>query len=224
LLVSPIEGHRIWSASYDSDANPVLALDQRVLSERLGCLDGLRVVDVACGTGRWMSFAQSQGAEVIGIDLCREMLVAAARKPALAGRLVLSSAAELPLGDEVADRALCSFALSYFPSAAAAIGEMARITRRGGRVIISDLHPHAVRAGWTRSFRSGDQVYAIDHHNHAIRFAYLAAERYGLTLDWELSARFGAPEREIFIRAGKEPVFHEASRVPALRLLAWVKR
>jgi SAM-dependent methyltransferase len=136
----------------------------------------------------------------------------------------LSSAAELPLGDEVADRALCSFALSYFPSAAAAIGEMARITRRGGRVIVSDLHPHAVRAGWTRSFRSGDQVYAIDHHNHAIRFAYLAAERYGLTLDWELSARFGAPEREIFIRAGKEPVFHEASRVPALRLLAWVKR
>jgi malonyl-CoA O-methyltransferase len=224
VRVSPLEGHRIWSASYDNGPNPVLALDTRVLSKRLGCLKGLRVVDVACGTGRWTTFAQSQGAEVIGIDLCREMLAAAACKAAISGRLALAHAAELPIRQGVADLVLCSFALSYFPSAAAAIAEMARITRPGGRVIVSDLHPHAVRAGWERSFRSGDQVYAIDHRNHAIRFAYLAAERSGLTLDWELSARFGVPEREIFQRAGKEPAFLELSRVPAVRLLAWIKR
>lgn len=224
MLISSIEGHRIWSTSYDSDPNPVLALDTRVLSERLGCLKGLRVVDVACGTGRWMSLAQAQGAEVIGIDLCQEMLDAAARKPALTGRLALATAAQVPLRQEVADLALCSFALSYFPDAAAALAEIARITRRGGRVVVTDLHPHAVRAGWTRSFRSGDQVYAIDHRNHAIRIAYLAAEQSGLILDWELSARFGEPEHEIFLRAGKESAFLEASRVPAVRVLCWVKR
>jgi len=222
-VLPPIEGHRIWSASYDNDLNPVLALDTRVLSERLGSLAGLRVVDVACGTGRWTSFAQSHGAEVIGIDLCPEMLAAAARKSALSGCLALADAAELPIRQGAADLSLCSLALSYFPSAAAAIAEMARITRRGGRVVISDLHPHAVRAGWNRSFRAGDQVYAIDHRNHAIRFAYLAAERSGLILDWELSACFGAPEREIFQRAGKVSVFHALSCVPALRVLAWVR-
>lgn len=224
MRVSPLEGHRIWSATYDTDLNPALALDKRILAERLGSLDGLRVVDVACGTGRWMTFAQSQGAKVIGIDLCLEMLITAGRKSALSGRVALANAAELPIRQGTADLALCSFALSYFPSAGAAIAEMARITRRGGRVIVSDLHPHAVQAGWKRSFRSGDQVYVIDHHNHAIRFAYLAAERSGLTLDWELSACFGAPEHEIFQRAGKESAFLVSSRVPALRILAWVKR
>jgi malonyl-CoA O-methyltransferase len=171
-----------------------------------------------------MTFAESQGAKVIGIDLCREMLIAAAHKRAIAGRLALASAAELPLGREVADLVLCSFALSYFPSANAAIAEIARITRKGGRVVVSDLHPLAARAGWKRSFRASDQVYSIDHHNYSGRLVKITAERYGLTLDWELLVCFGAPEREIFIRAGKESAFLEASRVPAIRLLAWVKR
>jgi ubiquinone/menaquinone biosynthesis C-methylase UbiE len=224
VRVCPIEGHRIWSSSYDSDMNPVLALDKRVLSERLGCLQGLRVVDVGCGTGRWMTFAQSQGAEVVGIDLCREMLIAAARKPALAGRLALARATQLPLAQEVADLTLCSLALSYFPSAAAAIAEIARITRPGGRVVVSDLHPRTARAGWKRSFRSADQVYVIEHRSYPGRLVKIVAERYGLTLDWEVSACFGAPEREIFVRAGKESVFLEASSGPALHILTWVKR
>jgi hypothetical protein len=60
MLVSPIEAHRLWSASYDADPNPLLALGMRTLSERLGALQDLRAIDVACGTGRWLTTALLQ--------------------------------------------------------------------------------------------------------------------------------------------------------------------
>jgi ubiquinone/menaquinone biosynthesis C-methylase UbiE len=223
LLVSPIEGHRIWSASYDDDPNPLLALGMRVLSERLGPLHALSVIDVACGTGRWMSAALSEGANVAGIDLCDEMLVAAARKPALKGRLALAQADRLPFADGSADLALCSFAMSYFPSASRALAEMARVTRRGGRVVVADLHPGANEAGWKRAFRSGDSVYEIEHHSHSAAYLNAAAEQAALDQAWQADAHFGEPEREIFQKAGKDSVFAQARGIPALRVICWKK-
>ncbi|HEY1946555.1 MAG TPA: methyltransferase domain-containing protein [Bryobacteraceae bacterium] len=223
LLVSPIEGHRIWSASYDDDPNPLLALGMRVLSERLGPVHGLRVIDVACGTGRWMSAALSDGANTIGIDLCDEMLAAAARKPALKGCLALAQADQLPFANGGADLVLCSFAMSYFPSASGAIAEMARVTRRGGRVVVADLHPGANEAGWKRAFRSNDSVYEIEHHSHSVAYLEAAAEQAALEQVWQTDAHFGAPEREIFQKAGKDSVFAQASSIPALSVICWKK-
>jgi ubiquinone/menaquinone biosynthesis C-methylase UbiE len=223
LLVSPIEGHRIWSASYDDDPNPLLALGMRVLSERLGPLRGLRVIDVACGTGRWMSAALSDGANITGIDLCDEMLIAAARKPALEGRLALAQADGLPFANGSADLLLCAFAMSYFPSASGAIAEMARVTRRGGRVVVADLHPGANEAGWKRAFRSNDSVYEIEHHSYSAAYLNAAAEQAALDQAWQTDAHFGAPEREIFQKAGKDSVFAQASSIPAVSVICWKK-
>jgi ubiquinone/menaquinone biosynthesis C-methylase UbiE len=222
-LISPVEGHRLWAASYDNHPNPLLALDLRVLSERLGPLKGLRIFDVACGTGRWMSAALLEGANVTGIDLCREMLTIAASKPALRGRLALAQADALPVVDGSADLVLCSFAMSYFPSAAAALAEMARITRRGGRVVISDLHPDACDAGWKRSFRSGGSVYELIHHNYSNAQLNAAAEQLALRHAWQADTHFDAPEREIFQKAGRDFQFLMACGIQALHVVCWEK-
>jgi SAM-dependent methyltransferase len=219
-----VEAHRIWSRTYDDDPNPVLALELRVLGGLLGPIDGLRVVDVACGTGRSMAFAALHGASAIGIDLCPEMLAVAARKPGLSGRLAQAHGGRLPLGDAVADLAICSFALSYFPSPSEAIGELARIARPGGRVAISDLHPRALKAGWKRSFRSGRETYEIEYRNHRANMVETAAEQGNLRLDLQIDAHFGPAERDIFRTAGKEADFSRLCRIPAVRILLWVKR
>jgi malonyl-CoA O-methyltransferase len=223
MQVSALEGHRNWAASYDAGPNPLLALETRLLLERLSPLRASRFLDVACGTGRWMLLAQQNGWQVFGVDFCPEMLLEAARKPGLGGRLSLADACWIPLADGAADLTICSFALGYLPSPYQAIAEMARVARKGGRVVVTDLHPCALAAGWTRSFRSHGQVYAIDHHHHAIAAWEAAAKSAGLALDWVLEAPFGEPERAIFRQAGKVSLFPDLSRIPALLAMSWTK-
>src|SRR3954463_9801159 len=81
-VLSPSQGYEIWSTSYDSDPNPLLALESRLLTPRLGKLANSTVLDVATGTGRWMEYAARCGARVIGIDVSTQMLGIAAGKAA----------------------------------------------------------------------------------------------------------------------------------------------
>jgi malonyl-CoA O-methyltransferase len=224
MRVSPLEAHRIWSRTYDREPNPLLALDMRVLGDRLGALRGLRVVDVACGTGRWMAAAHAAGANVFGVDLCGEMLAGARAKPGVDGRLILAHSGRIPLADGIADLVLCSFAVNYLPSAEDSIAEMARITRPGGRVVMSDLHPLAIANGWKRSFRVGESLYEIDHHTRDFHCLNAIAVGCALVTAWRIDARFGIQEREIFCRAGKATSFVEASRLPALEVACWTRR
>jgi SAM-dependent methyltransferase len=223
MHVTALEGHRNWASTYDVGLNPLLALETRVLLEKLSPLRCSRFLDVACGTGRWLLLAQPYAAKVLGVDFCSEMLSEASRKPGLAGCLSLADACRIPLADGTTDLTLCSFALGYIASPQLAIAEMARVSRKGGRVVVADLHPCAQAAGWTRSFRSNGQVYEIDHYEHPIGAWERAAESVGLTFDWRVETCFGEPERAIFDQAGKASLFPELSRIPALLAMSWTK-
>jgi SAM-dependent methyltransferase len=220
-LVDAAEGYRLWAPDYDTGPNPLLALETRLLANRLGPLGGRIFLDVAAGTGRWMAYARARGAQVFGFDLCPEMLMAAAAKRGLAGRVALADACELPLPDAVADFAVCSLALGYFRSLAAAVRELARVA---SRVVVSDLHPEALGCGWTRSFRAAGEVYQIRHHAYTEEELKAAAEDAGLEPLWRLAARFGEPERAVFRAAGKESFFDPVRETPALLLTAWRSR
>jgi len=224
VRVSAMEGHRQWAPGYDAGLNPLLALETRLLLEKLSPLWPAHFVDIACGTGRWMALMAGQcGARVFGLDLCPEMLREASRKPGLGGCLAIADVCRLPLASSTADLTLCSFALGYLASPGEALAQMARVTRKGGRVVVSDLHPVALAAGWTRSFRANGESYEIDHHAHSIFDWESAAGDAGLSLEWRLEAAFGEPEREIFRRAGKEAAFLELKRTPALLAISWAK-
>lgn len=218
MLVSAEQGYRIWAGEYDRDPNPLLALEMRLLSSRIGPLNGLRVIDVGTGTGRWMEYARTRGADVFGVDLSREMLREAASKPACRGRLVQADGVEVPFGDNAANLALCSFVTGYSMRIASLVGELARIARR---VIISDLHPRAAQAGWTRSFRSGGELYEVEHRSWPAGELREEARRAGLAIDWSIHAAFGEPERELFQRAGREQRFEDVKRIPAVLITAW---
>ncbi len=220
VSIDPVDGYRLWSAQYDETPNALLALEMRVLSERLGAVDGKRVLDAGSGTGRWMQWAAARGARVFGIDACPEMVLMAERKPGLAGRSALADILRIPLRDDSADLALCSFTIGYLPSPGPVFRELARVCRQ---VIVSDLHPAAARAGWTRSFRAGDQIYELVHHEHSMEELDFCARSAGLTSQWRVEASFGEPEREIFRRAGKERAFDKARLVPAVLISAWQK-
>ncbi|HKE27058.1 MAG TPA: class I SAM-dependent methyltransferase [Bryobacteraceae bacterium] len=221
MLVSALEGHRLWAENYDTTPNPLLALERRLLDDLLDTAAGTCVVDVACGTGRWTKWFSERGARAFGFDVCAEML---GRVPSgLRGRCARARAENLPIASHIADLTVCSFAAGYFPALEQAIREMARITAIGGRVVIADLHPATGAAGWTRSFRAAGRVYEIEHFRYSVADFTSSAERAGLHLTSEIHGCFGEPERPIFEMAERPERFAHVTDVPAIWIGDWRK-
>ncbi len=101
---------------------------------------GMRILDVATGTGMVAFALAARGAEVVGLDQSEAMLGGArarlARTPGLAGRLsfVLGEAEALPFADGEFDALSFTYLLRYVEDRAATMRELARVVRPGGRI------------------------------------------------------------------------------------------
>jgi len=107
---------------------------------------GDRVLDVATGTGDVAFAIQQAGArEVIGLDFSPEMIAAAKTKAV--GRhapveFLIGDAMHLPFPDDSFDACTVSFGLRNMPDYGAAIAEMTRVLRPGGRFICLETTPY----------------------------------------------------------------------------------
>ena len=210
MRLSVREGYRRWAPTFDSSPNPLVSLEARHLAPWLVNLREKRVIDVSCGTGRW-----NQMTGAVGVDLSAEML-SIAREKAL-GRIVQADALRLPFRNGIADVVLCTLSLGYLSPVSQAMEEMRRVARTGGSVIVTDMHPEAVRRGWTQSFRCGEAIFDIDAR------PYLAGDLAvdGLALEEASHLFFGDPEREIYERVGKSALFEQVRDTPAVWMLKW---
>ena len=99
---------------------------------------GDRVLDVACGTGvvaRRALAAVGPRGSVVGVDLTEAMLAVAERiEPQVEWRL--GDVMDLPLDDGSFDVVLCQAGLMFFPDRVAALAEMRRVLRTGGRLVV----------------------------------------------------------------------------------------
>ena len=105
---------------------------------------GARVLDLACGTGdlALAILRRHPDAAVTGLDPSRAMLDIAGDKAARRGvalALELGIAEELPFDSAAFDGVSIAFGLRNVPDRARALGEMARVTRPGGRVVVLEL-------------------------------------------------------------------------------------
>jgi ubiquinone/menaquinone biosynthesis C-methylase UbiE len=108
---------------------------------------GERVLDVACGTGVIARHAAEQvgpGGTVTAIDLSPEMIEVARAAPAPAAPPIewhVGDATSLPFPDSAYDAVLCQMALMFMEDRAAAVAEMRRVLKPGGRVVVSTPGP-----------------------------------------------------------------------------------
>lgn len=101
------------------------------------------LLDVGCGTARWAlpELAAARYPRYIGVDPSLPMLRLAERSAARDFReasitLVHSSAERLPLGAATVDAAVCSLGLQFVADHDAALAELRRVLRPGGRLFI----------------------------------------------------------------------------------------
>ena len=73
-------GYDLWASSYDTDGNPLIAMEEPLVDRLLGDVRGLAVLDVGCGTGRHAIRLAAAGAAVHAVDFSAAMLEQARRK------------------------------------------------------------------------------------------------------------------------------------------------
>jgi ubiquinone/menaquinone biosynthesis C-methylase UbiE len=143
---------------YESLWQAQLAPAQDALLAAAALQPGERALDIACGTGLvTLAAAAAVGAagKVIGTDIS-EGMVTQAQKHALSAkagntRFRRMDAEQLDWPDADFDVVLCALGLMYLPDAEAAVREMRRVVRPGGRIVLA-IWGERARCGWASLF------------------------------------------------------------------------
>jgi SAM-dependent methyltransferase len=123
--------------------------DRQLVVKSLELRDGERVLEVGCGYG-WISQAlwEAAGIEWTGVDQSSEMICRLRTShPDRGSRAVASDACSLPFGASEFDKVLCTGVLMHIIESDAAVRELVRVLRPGGRLVCSinnTLSPYSV--------------------------------------------------------------------------------
>jgi demethylmenaquinone methyltransferase/2-methoxy-6-polyprenyl-1,4-benzoquinol methylase len=108
---------------------------RRQARRALGTAPGERVLDLAAGTAVSTVEIGRDGAFCVAADFSLGMLRAGAYRNVPS---VAADALRLPFADDTFDAVTISFGLRNIADTAAALGEMARVTRPGGRLLVAE--------------------------------------------------------------------------------------
>ncbi len=147
--------HAIYAAGR-AMPNATRAMWMRLFAEQLPPRRPLAIIDLGSGVGRLTpSLADAFGGPVYGVEPSRKMReVAQAAGPHASVDYRAGEAANIPLGDDIADAVLLFLSFHHVPDRAAAATEIARVLRPGGRVMIQSGFSDRMDApsGWHRFF------------------------------------------------------------------------
>ena len=186
-VVPTQDGYDLWSAIYDAADNPLIVLEEPQINRLLGDVRGLRIADLGCGTGRHTLTMARAGAQVTAVDFSMGMMAKARGKPGAETVQFIRHdlSCGLPFASRTFDRVTCCLVLEHIADLDRIIGEMARICRPEGRILLSDLHPTMrlwnVQAQFTdpasgRKLRPASAMHQLSDY-------VMAASRSGLRID-----------------------------------------
>ena len=117
------------------------------LAATFGLRKGMKVLDLGCGDGTTALPAARLGADVLGVDIARNLVEAGnrrAREQGLANcRFQYGDATDLhELADGSFDLVVSIFGAMFAPKPFEVAKEMTRVTRRGGRIIMGNWIPN----------------------------------------------------------------------------------
>ena len=142
-LIERVSSLRVCQASYDANAagyarhlDPTLAPAVERLVELAGARRGVRLLDLATGTGAAARAAARLGAEVVGVDLSPGML-AVARELSPDLDLRVADAHALPFEAGEFDAVTCGLSVSHFGAPYDALREALRVLCEDGRFAAS---------------------------------------------------------------------------------------
>jgi len=136
--------------------------EKRAVLDAIGPVGEKRVLEIACGTGRFAALLAERGAEVVGFDISAPMLREGRAKAARAGvagniEFVRGDAARLPFPDDHFDTV---FAMRFFHLAdtpASFLSEMCRVSAK--QVFFDTFNGMSTRSAYNWLLPMGSRLY-----------------------------------------------------------------
>ncbi len=187
--LSSLAAYERWAEQYPPHAhNAVMKAEEAAMKALCPSLAGQKVLDLACGSGRYGMIASAEGASIsIGLDNSVPML-----RQNTMGLRAVSTTERLPLASNSIDVVLCGLALGHLKELDASMGEISRVIKPNGCALVSDFHPFIFLNGQQRTFNTADgQSFAVEHYAHLYADYHHAAHKAGLRIDAVLEPRLG---------------------------------
>jgi len=179
------QGYDRWAASYD-DRDPSTWLDEPFLLKYLQAFPSCRILDLGCGTGRYMRLLPESVALIIGVDLSAKMLARARLRMAHRTdiRLVQASANSLPFVRGGFDRVISGLVVDHVASAVRLFTEIGSVLTPQGHAVIAAVHPLMQRMTGSdiEIAASAENAIHIPGCLHEVEDLLAAARHAGLTV------------------------------------------
>jgi ubiquinone/menaquinone biosynthesis C-methylase UbiE len=183
-FLSPQSAYDEWAEHYD-DEDPSTLLDQPFLLSMIQPFEGSRILDLGCGTGRYLGLV-GRGSYAVGVDLSRGMLARARRQTSgtVGATWVQASVECLPFRASTFDRVVSGLVLDHVRDLRQFFHGIAGTLKPGGRAIITAVHPDMQRrTGPTVRFTAAGHEYHTQGTIHEIQDILTAIERAGLSVE-----------------------------------------
>lgn len=135
-----------WPEAYDRwFTTPIGSLVEKFETDLI--LDLLKpekgeiILDAGCGTGVFTLDFLSRGSQIIGLDISLPMLIHAGKKiKGYPFRMVLANMLKLPFPENTFDKVVSVTALEFIKDAKNAVGELFRVTKKKGCIVVATLN------------------------------------------------------------------------------------
>lgn len=138
--------------AYDRYVEPSISVLRKIGMKMYPPKEGMFVLDVGCGTGTNLMLYHEAGCKTSGIDLSPSMVEVAKKKLGDKAEIRLGDASKMEFPDATFDLVIGFLTLHEMPSQIRTnvIGEMSRVMKPDGRILLIDFHPGPLRfpKGW----------------------------------------------------------------------------